>query len=154
MGFHVVFDGKGSLFGGLTVLFLVDARSENVFAFIVWFSLVVEVKFVLLCHLHDCSWFLVEKRMFFVSVLSDFSWKRMFLFVCRLISVSILTILKDLMKPCKTWPASQSKQVEMCSRQCLSVSEYDWSWKRTYAHLRRNSLAHGLNDLNQTIKRF
>jgi len=64
--------------------------------------------------------------------------------------VSILTILKDLMKSCKT---SQSKQVEMCSRLCLSVSEYDWRWKRTYAHLRRNSLAHGLNDLNQTIKK-
>jgi len=68
--------------------------------------------------------------------------------------VSILTILKDLMKPCKTCPASQSKQVEVCSRSCLSVSEYDWPWKRTYAHLRRNLLAHGLNDLNQTIKRF
>jgi len=40
--------------------------------------------------------------------------------------VSILTILKDLMKPCKTCPASQSKQVEVCSRSCLSVSEYDW----------------------------
>ena len=69
-------------------------------------------------------------------------------------SVSILTILKDLMKPCKTCPASQSKQVEVCSRSCLSVSEYDWPWKRTYAHLSRNSLAHGLNDLNQTIKMF
>jgi len=31
----VVFDGKGSLFGGLTVLFLVDAGSEKVFVFVV-----------------------------------------------------------------------------------------------------------------------
>jgi len=40
--------------------------------------------------------------------------------------VSILTILKDLMKPCKTCLASQSKQMEVCSRLCFSVSKCDW----------------------------
>jgi len=53
------------------------------------------------------------------------------------------------MKPCL---ASQSKQMEVCLRLYPSVSECDWLWKRTYAHLKRNSLAHGLNDLNQIIK--
>jgi len=28
-GFYVVFDGKGSFFGGLTILFLMDAGSEK-----------------------------------------------------------------------------------------------------------------------------
>ena len=42
------------------------------------------------------------------------------------IYVSILTILKDLVKPCKTCLASQNKQMEVCSRLCLSVSECDW----------------------------
>jgi len=70
----------------------------------------------------------------------------------NIVFVSILTILKDLMKPCKTCLASQSKQMEVCSRLCFSVSECDWLWKRIYAHLRRNSLAYGLNDLNQTIQ--
>ena len=45
-----------------------------------------------------------------------------------------------------------SKQMEVCSGLCFSVSECDWLWKRTCTHLRRNSLAHGLNDLYQIIK--
>jgi len=65
-------------------------------------------------------------------------------------SVSTLTILKDLMNPSK--PKQASKKMEVCFRLCLSVSECDWLWKRTYAYLRRNSLAHGLKWLNQIIK--
>jgi len=36
-----------------------------------------EVKFVLLCHLHDRSWFLVVKRMFFASFLGLY-WLNLF----------------------------------------------------------------------------
>jgi len=35
LGFYAIFDGKGSPFGRLILLFLVDAGSEKVFAFIV-----------------------------------------------------------------------------------------------------------------------
>jgi len=48
---------------------------------------------------------------------------------------------------------SQSKQVKLrVCRLCLRVSECDWWWKRTYAQLRRKSLAHDLTCLKQTTK--